>query len=366
MFRRPALFASILLCGSALAAPQSSLFPFIVNVTENTQGTAITIAGTGFGTITPKVTLGASQLTVTQASDTSITAALPSGIAAGAYLLTVEKLPLHLPAVFEAAIGQIGATGAQGPVGAAGPAGPMGFPGPAGAQGLAGPVGPAGPAGVQGLAGPAGPAGPAGAQGANGATGPAGPRGLTGLPGPVGAQGVTGATGPAGAQGPTGPAGPQGPIGPQGPAGTSGAAAGGQVWSSNLVLPSSIGGNVTGVPSGTGLALATSPAQVQAASLPVPTGCATVSDLTVTVLGAQGTSTVFVAAGTVTQADLLGGGGNSNVFCQITSANGAPVSCSSTGTEAVGPSMYLDVFLTQFSSPADFQNARVYAAFTCH
>jgi hypothetical protein len=132
-------------------------------------------------------------------------------------------------------------------------------------------------------------------------------------------------------------------------------------------LPASIGGvNLTGLPSGTGLALPTSPTQVQVASLPVPTGCATVSNLTVTVLGAQGTSTVFVAAGTVTPAQLTGGGGDSNVFCQITSANGALASCSSTGTESVGPSEFLDVFLTQFSNPADFQNARVYAAFTCH
>ena len=386
MFRRFALFACLLFAGSALASAQGSLIPYILNVTENTQGTAITIAGNGFGSNTPKVTLGSSDLTVTQSSETSITATLPAGIAAGAYLVTVQRQPLHLTAIFEAAIGQIGNTGAQGPAGVPGPAGPMGLPGfagpagPAGPAGIAGATGPIGPAGPAGIAGATGPAGPAGIAGATGAVGPAGPRGATGGFGPQGLAGPAGPVGPQGpqgfngigiqgAQGPAGPSGPVGPVGPQGPAGpagTSGAAAGGLVWSSNLLLPASIQGDVTGVPSGSGVALGTSPAQVQAAALPVPTGCATVSNLTVTVLGAQGTSTAFVAAGTVTPAQLTGGGGSSNVFCQITTANGAPVSCTSAGTEAVGPSMYLDVFLTQFSSPSDFQNARVYTAFTCH
>ena len=103
-----------------------------------------------------------------------------------------------------------------------------------------------------------------------------------------------------------------------------------------------------------------------ATALPVPQGCTTVSGLTATVLGAQGTSTVFVAAGASSLADVVGGGGNSNVFCQITSNNGAPVSCTSVGTESVNPSMFLDIFMTQFSNAADFQNARVLTSFACH
>jgi hypothetical protein len=359
MLRRFAFFACLLLTCPVLAAAQGpfnsgQLFPFIVDITENLQGTAITIAGKGFGSSTPKVTLGTSELTVTHFSETSITATLPAGIAAGGYLVTVEKRPFHLTAIFEAAIGQIGPAGAQGPAGAAGPAGPagpMGFPGLAGLAGATGAAGPAGPAGVAGARGPAG------------GFGPQGPTGLPGLPGPVGAQGPAGFNG---AQGPAGPAGAPGPAGPTGPIGPVGPAAGGQVWAANLLLPASIGGDLTAVPSGAGLANATTPASVQEAVLPVPQGCTTVSGLSVTVLGAQGTSTTFVAAGAATLAQVVGGVGGSNVFCQLTANNGAPISCTSTGTESVNTSDFLDVFFTQFSNPADFQNARAYTSFACH
>ena len=138
------------------------------------------------------------------------------------------------------------------------------------------------------------------------------------------------------------------------------------MWAANLLLPASIGGNVTGVASGAGMAGGTSPAITQSTALPVPQGCTTVSGLTATVLGAQGTSTVFVAAGAATLSDIVGGGGNSNVFCAITANNGAPVSCTSSGTESVNPSMFLNIFLAQFSNGADFQNARVLTSFACH
>lgn len=362
MLRRFALFACLLLTYPVLAAAQGplnsgSLFPFIVDITENLQGTAITIAGNGFGSSTPKVTLGTSELTVTHFSETSITATLPTGIAAGGYLVTVEKRPFHLTAVFEAAIGQIGPTGAQGPAGVAGPAGPigpMGFPGLPGPAGATGAIGPAGPAGADGARGPAG------------GFGPQGPMGLPGLPGPVGPQGPAGSNGTPGAQGPAGAAGAPGPAGSTGPIGPVGPAAGGQVWAANLLLPASIGGDLTAVPSGAGLANATSPATVQEAVLPVPQGCTTVSGLSVTVLGAQGTSTTFVAAGVATLAQVVGGAGSSNVFCQLTANNGAPISCTSTGTESVSTSDFLDVFFTQFSNAADFQNARAYTSFACH
>ena len=359
MLRRFAFFACLLLICPVLAAAQGPLnsgplFPFIVDITENLQGTAITIAGNGFGSSMPKVTLGTSELTVTNFSETSITATLPAGIAAGGYLVTVEKRPFHLTAIFEAAIGQIGPVGAQGPAGAAGsagPIGPMGFPGLAGPAGATGATGPAGVAGADGARGPAG------------GFGPQGPMGLPGLPGPVGAQGPAGFTGP---QGPAGTTGAPGPAGPTGPIGPVGPAAGGQVWAANLFLPASIGGDLTAVPSGAGLANATTPASVQQAVLPVPQGCTTVSGLSVTVLGAQGTSTTFVAAGTVTLAQVVGGAGSSNVFCQLTANNGAPISCTSTGTESVNTSDFLDIFFTQFSNSADFQNARAYTSFACH
>jgi Phage Tail Collar Domain/Collagen triple helix repeat (20 copies)/IPT/TIG domain len=219
-----------------LASPAvlSAQFANILSVTENTQGTAITINGSHFGHDTPKVFLGATELTVTAHSDSSITADLPAGIAAGAYLLGVDTGHWQGFLTFTAAVGQIGPTGATGPQGPAGPIGPAGAPGAQGPQGpigLTGAAGPQGQTGPQGPAGPigqTGPAGPQGPQGTPGATGATGPQGLAGPAGPTGATGAAGPPGPAGpagaagAQGPAGPEGPEGPTGPAGPAGPAG------------------------------------------------------------------------------------------------------------------------------------------------
>jgi hypothetical protein len=154
MVRRIALFALLVLGFSGLAAAQGRFFPYILNVMENTAGTQITIHGNGFGERIPKVMLDGTALVVVSSTDTSITATLPAGIAAGAYLVTVENEEKHdnpqQAAFFEAAIGAIGPQGVQGPAGATGATGATGPAGPSGPTGLTGPAGAAGAAGVNG------------------------------------------------------------------------------------------------------------------------------------------------------------------------------------------------------------------------
>ena len=204
----------------------SSIFtvPVISNVTENTAGTQITVNGTGFGGYSPVVTLGDTELTIAASSNTSITANLPSGIAAGTYRLSIQSDNYRIAnQQFAVVIGSVGPAGAQGPAGPQGPAGAAGTVGPAGATGATGATGAAGPAGATGSTGPAGAIGPTGLTGSAGATGATGPAGPTGLTGPAGPAGATGTTGAAGATGATGAAGPAGSTGPAGPTGATGA-----------------------------------------------------------------------------------------------------------------------------------------------
>lgn len=168
MTRRFTFLVALLLAFTALARAQETLFPIIQSVTENALGTQITINGKGFGTKLPRVALTGSPLTVNSASDTSVTANLPSGIVPGAYLLTVQNATTGLLGIFDATIGQVGPAGPQGPVGPMGPPGSQGPPGPAGAPGAQGQQGPAGATGPAGPTGPTGPAGPTGAPGPSG------------------------------------------------------------------------------------------------------------------------------------------------------------------------------------------------------
>lgn len=210
----------------------------------------------------------------------------------------------------------------------------------------------------QGATGPQGPAGPVGQTGAAGATGPQGPagaRGPTGATGATGAAGPTGLVGPVGAQGPAGPSGATGSVGPAG-------AAGGQVWSSNNLLPTVLGqtfSQLIGVASGLGTA-ANSLLNV---ALPVSQPC-TASDFAVTIYGATGTSTARVFLATSTTAQLSNGSFEGPLFCTVTAANGAPVSCTSAQTVALAPPKYL-TSAYQFSKATDFNNARAYVSFSC-
>ena len=349
MFRRVSLFALVLLSVSSLAAAQGIHTPSIMSVTENTAGTQITITGDSFGSRTPHVTLDGTALTVLSSSNTSITAQLPSGLGAGAYLLTVRNEDRrgdddHRTAFFEAAIGAIGPAGPQGPQG---PQGPIGLTGPQGAPG---------PQGPQGATGATGPQGPKGDTGATGAQGPQGPQGATGATGAQGPKGDTGATGP---QGPTGPTGAPGATGP---AGTNGAN-GGLVYSANLLFennPVTAVGYPVGVsPFLESIGLPIIPETV----LAVPTAC-TAAHFTVTVIGAAGTSKTTAFLGATTDPT-----GNSNeggaLSCVITANNGAPVSCTSSSTASLGAGTYVNFVVESFTHSSDFSGARAFMSFIC-
>lgn len=347
MSRRVSFFALMLLAVPVLAAAQGNHSPYILSVTENTAGTQITINGNEFGNKTPRVTLDGTALTVVSSTDTSITTKLPTGIAAGAYLLTVENEDRrwdddHRTAFFEAAIGAIGQTGPQGPQG------PMGLPGPQGIQG---------PQGATGAQGAQGPQGATGAQGPQGATGATGAQGAQGPQGPQGATGATGATGPAG---PTGPTGAAGATGPAGAAGVNG----GLVLSANMLFENN---PVTAV----GYAVGVNPflentgpgTIIPETMLALPSAC-TAGNFTVTVLGAAGTSTAAAFLGATTDPT-----GNSNeggyLSCNITANNGAPVSCKSTSTASLGAGYYVNFVVESFTHSSDFSGARAFMSFIC-
>ena len=71
MFRRTCLLIPLLLVSSVMVRAQEKFFPVILDVTENVQGTQITINGIGFGTKPPKVSLGTTELSVAKSSDLS-------------------------------------------------------------------------------------------------------------------------------------------------------------------------------------------------------------------------------------------------------------------------------------------------------
>jgi hypothetical protein len=201
-----------------------------------------------------------------------------------------------------------------------------------------------------------------GAQGPIGLTGPAGPIGATGPAGPIGATGPVGNTGPVGAQGAAGPAGPSGPTGATGPTGAAGAT-GGQVWSSNILFPSNIAAfsnQLIGLPSGG----STAGSGFIANSLAVPNAC-TGSNFKATVFGAIGTSTAVLAVYGNTAASLGSGEGPTPLFCEVTANNGAPVSCTSTGTSSLSDSLFINIVALLFSNSSDYNNARALVSFVC-
>jgi hypothetical protein len=341
MVLRFSLALSLLLATSAAIAEEGH-HPAILNVLEDVAGTQITINGSDFGNRTPEVWLAGQMLIVTQSSDTAITATLPPGIAAGAYLLRVETGHGHESAFFAADLGQVGPIGPQGPVG---PQGPMGPQGPLGLTGPQGPQGAVGPQGPIGLTGATGPAGPQGAKGDTGATGPQGATGATGAPGPAGPTGPTGAPGPAGADGRNG-------------------APGGLVFAANMGMPSGGISQLAAVPTGAGSFSEYAGAITTAETvLPVAEAC-NAGNFTVTAIGATGTSTVTAyLAGTTDPT------GNSNeggiIGCTLTANNGARVSCTSSSVASLSVGMYVNFALINFSTASDWANARVYLSFVC-
>ena len=230
--------------------------------------TALTIAGSGFCSnatgacmTVPTVAVNGSNLTVSGATASGLTATFLATPPDGDYTLSLTAgttgsitFSLHVESLDKGATGPTGATGAagaagvKGATGATGPTGAAGVAGSKGATGATGSTGAAGTAGSKGATGATGSTGPTGATGAAGSatvtigtttTGAAGssaavtntgtgtaavlnfsmPQGPTG---PAGATGAAGATGLQGVQGPQGVAGPQGLPGVPGTPGING------------------------------------------------------------------------------------------------------------------------------------------------
>ncbi len=192
----------------------------IRSVVSDELRTTLFIDGANF-CAAPLVTLDGVALTVSPASNTSITAVMPALATPGTYRMTVMCRPERAsdPVRSDWIDVTLGANGAKGEKGDKGDTGEKGDPGQAGPEGPAGAAGSQGPAGADGLKGETGPAGATGAAGPVGPQGPAGANGAAGATGPAGPAGPAGAQGAVGIPGSSGPMGPQGPAGPAGPAG---------------------------------------------------------------------------------------------------------------------------------------------------
>jgi hypothetical protein len=105
----------------------------------------ITIHGVEFGSGEPDVALEGIPMAVVSHTETQIVIDLPSGTAAGTYLLTVTRPDGGGPSRTDDIDVTIGGQGPQGPQGVPGPPGPQGETGP---QGEMGPQGPAGSSGL--------------------------------------------------------------------------------------------------------------------------------------------------------------------------------------------------------------------------
>ena len=174
-----------------------------------------------------------------------------------------------------------------------------------------------------------------------GAVGPQGPPGVPGPPGSPGAPGATGAQGPQGTQGPQG-------------------IAGGQVWSANNVLPISFDTYASFAPlSGKGT-YGPNYTLVQNALL-VPQTC-TASQYSVTIYGAQGTSTILsgIAFSPTPEAGWYDG-----LVCTVTANNGAPVSCISPSTITFPKGYKIANTVLGASNPSDFNNVTIMTSFVC-
>lgn len=207
-----------------------------------------------------------------------------------------------------------------------------------------------------------------------GTPGPQGPKGDTGDPGPQGIQGIQGPKGDPGAQGPPGLMGAPGAKGDTGMTGAQGAPGpagvnGGQIWSGNFLLPAVISNSGLGTiasPSGTSTAQNWVISNTPVEGLPVPQNC-TATNLSVTVVGAQGTSSALVQLNYFTSSDLTSNTLRfTSLGCTVTAANGAPVFCTSAAPEGFNTSDYFTMAMYNFTNAADFQNARVLASFTCN
>jgi hypothetical protein len=166
------LLSSVILGTSAFAKPGKPQIPqlVIIEVFVDFNNETITISGENFDNgEDPEITLGNQNLNLVSYTNKEIVTALPQGISAGDYLMTVTTGSSNQNHdLYNLTIGAVGPQGLQG------------IQGPIGPQGLQGEQGPQGPKGDKGDIGDAGPQGPQGEQGIQGEQGPIGPEGPAG------------------------------------------------------------------------------------------------------------------------------------------------------------------------------------------
>jgi len=209
-----------------------------------------------------------------------------------------------------------------------------------------------------GSTGATGVTGPTGATGVTGATGATGATGVTGATGAIGPAGVTGPAGPTGSQGPTGSAGSNGAQGATGPAGSTGAAG-----SAYLTIGKNWGGFTGGTEfSQFGIGQTTTfscGSGTSCAVSVIPPGCTTLTNLSVLLVDAPGTSITWTVAYS-SPGSLTASNGPS---CLTTSAAGA--SCSSSATASVTPMGFLSLEGSWLASATLATPARFVASVQC-
>src|ERR1700694_3367245 len=91
--------------------PSFTLMASIQATTVDTAHQQITIAGKGFGTVKPTVSLDNIPLNVISYTDTAISAFLPANLVPGSYLLTLTRPHWPFPVLFITTIGGPGGSG---------------------------------------------------------------------------------------------------------------------------------------------------------------------------------------------------------------------------------------------------------------
>ena len=149
MKRRSLLLLLLCSCLPSFGATPASVTINSVVINYSTTPNQITVTGQNFCPYGrwPMVIFNGTLMVTSACSNTSVTANLPFGVAAGSYRFTItnSKGSSSTFDVTYGAVGPQGAMGPQGPQGAQGPQGLTGATGAAGPQGLKGDTGATGP-----------------------------------------------------------------------------------------------------------------------------------------------------------------------------------------------------------------------------
>lgn len=131
-----------------------------------------------------------------------------------------------------------------------------------------------------------------------------------------------------------------------------------------MLVPASNPGSIVGSPVGTSTGTYATLGNDEMVSMQIPQNC-TVSNFSVEVLNAQGTSSAQVMLIFTNPGSIQGNGYGGFSRCTVTASNGVPVSCTDTGTYSASTPAYLSILMSGFTNGADFQNANVMTSFVC-